>query len=141
MAQTLQPTRAPLLPLVTAVLLLWHLVLGADYLNDRFALLAEAPQISAQLVLPQIWAVVGWGLAVWLGLAAALFMIWRDDASVLLLFAATVSAVLAVAGDVLAGGAGEILGLPRLLVLAVLIAMPLLGWLYARARHASGHLN
>ena len=140
MAQTEQPARAPLLPLVTFLLLVWHLALGADYLNARVAVLDEAPQLSALLVLPQVWAVVGWGLAVWLGLAAVLFMIWRDDASVLLLFAATVSAVLAVVGDVLAGGSGDLLGLPRLAVLAALVVVPLLGWLYARARHASGHL-
>jgi hypothetical protein len=141
MPQTTPPPRAPLLPLISFALMLWHLALGADYLNGRFALTADAPQLMAALVLPQLWAIVAWGLAVWLGLAAAVFLLFRDDAAVLLLFAAAVSALVAGVGDVLAGGAGDLLGLPRLAVLAALVVVPLLGWIYTRARHASGHLT
>lgn len=141
MAQSTDLPRAPMLPLMTVLLLLWHLALGADYLNARFDLAAEVPQLSAALVLPQLWAIVAWGLAVWLGLAASLFLMFRDDAAVLLLFAAAVAAVVSVAGDVVAGGAGDLLGLPRLLVLGALVVVPLIGWIYTRARHASGHLT
>ena len=141
MAQTQTPERAPLLPLMTALLLLWHLALAADYANARFVMDADLPQLTAALVLGQLWSVVGWGLAVWLGLAGALFMVWRDDASVLLLFAAAVSAAVAVTGDLLAGGTGDLLGMSRLAVLVALVAVPLVGWLYALARHASGHLT
>jgi hypothetical protein len=141
MPQTLDPPRDPLLPLMTVVLVLWHLALGADYLNARLGVMADLPQLTAALVLPQLWATVAWGLAVWLGLAGALFVMFRDDASVLLLFAAAVAAAVGGAGDVLAGGAGLLLGLPRMAVLAALVAVPLIGWIYTRARHASGHLT
>jgi len=136
-----RPALAPMLMPVTLGLLLWHLLLGADYVNARLAIDPGLPQLTLALELHTLWALVGWALAVWLGLGAALFMLWRDDASVLLLFAAAVSAGLAVAGDVLAGGAGALLGLPRVAVLAALVVVPMAGWLYARARHASGHLT
>jgi len=141
MPQTPIPARDPLLPLATFFLLVWHLALAGDYLNARFIMDDSLPQLTAALALPQIWATVGWGMAVWTGLAAALFLLWRDDAAVLLLFAAGVSAALAAAGDILAGGAGAILSLPRFVVLGAVIAVPVLGWLYGRARHASGHLT
>lgn len=137
--QTLPP--APVLPLAIAVLLLWHLALAADYANAKLALVPGLPELTAQMALPQLWAVVGWGLAVWLGLLAALFLLWRDDAAVLLLFAAAVGALLAVIGDVISGASAPIWGLPRALVLVPLATMPLIGWLYTRARHASGHLT
>jgi hypothetical protein len=141
MAQTPNPPRDPLLPFMTVVLVLWHLTLGADYLNARFALVATAPELTTALVLPQLWATVAWGLAVWLGLAGSLFLIFRDDAAVLLLFAAAVSALTSGAGDMMAGGVGDLLGLPRLAVLSALFIVPLIGWIYTRARHASGHLT
>jgi hypothetical protein len=141
MAQTQTPPRDPVLPLMTAALLLWHLALGADYLNARFDLVPNVPELTSALVLPQLWATVAWGLAVWLGLAASLFLVFRDDASVLLLFAAAVSAVVSGAGDLMAGGSGDLLSLPRLGVLAALVLVPLIGWIYTRARHASGHLT
>jgi hypothetical protein len=145
MSQTQDLSPAPMLPLVTGILLVWHLALGADYLNARLDWLAGAPQVTLALALPQIWASVAWGLAVWLGLAASVFLIFRDDAAVLLLFAAAVSALVAGVGDVLATGtslgADDILGLPRLAVLAALVVVPVVGWIYTRARHASGHLT
>lgn len=139
MPQTL--AKAPMLPVVTLLLLLWQLALAGDYANAKLALAPGLPELTAQLALPQIWAMVGWGIAVWLGLLAALFLVWRDDAAVLLLFAAAVAAGLAVAGDALAGGTGPLLGLPRPVVGALVILVPAAGWLYARARHASGHLT
>lgn len=132
---------APFLPVIAALLLLWHLALAADYLNARFLLVEGLPGLTAALALPQLWASVGWGLAVWLGLAGALFLVFRDDAGVLFLFAAAVGAALGAAGDVQAAGEGALLGLPRPAVLTVLVAVPLAGWIYARARHASGHLT
>lgn len=133
--------KAPMLPVATLALFLWHLALAADYANAKLALAEGLPGLTAALVLPQLWAMVGWGLAVWLGLLAALFLLWRDDAAVLLLFAAAVAAVLAAAGDWAAGGTAPLLGLPRPLVWAALILVPAAGWLYTRARHASGHLT
>lgn len=131
----------PFLPVIAALLVIWHLALAADYLNARFLMDATLPGLTAALALPQLWATVGWGLAVWLGLAGALFLAFRDDAGVLILFAAAVGAALGAAGDVLAQGQGALLGLPRPAVLAVLVAVPLAGWIYARARRASGHLT
>ncbi len=141
MPQTPTPARAPLLSLATFALLLWHLALAAEYLNARFLMVPDLPQLTAGLALTEIWAVVAWGMAVWIGLVAALFMLGRDDASVLMMFAAALSALVAVGGDLLAGGTGDLAGLPRLTVLILLVAVPAVGWLYARARHASGHLT
>ena len=132
---------APMLPLIAALLVIWHLGLAADYLNVRFLWAADLPGVTGALALPQLWATVGWGLAVWLGLAGAIFLALRDDAGVLILFAAAVGAAMGAAGDWLAGGAGAILGLPRLAVLAALVVVPCAGYIYARARRASGHLT
>jgi hypothetical protein len=130
-----------MLRVIATLLVIWHAGLALDYLNLRLEWDAALPSLTGALMLPQLWATVGWGLAVWLGLAGSLFVAARDDAGVLLLFAAGVGAALGAAGDVLAGGTGPLLGLPRPVVLAVLVAVPLAGWLYARARHASGHLT
>jgi hypothetical protein len=132
---------APMLRLIATLLLIWHLALALDYLNARFLWDPSLPSLTAALMLPQVWATVGWGLAIWLGLAASAFVAARDDAGVLMLFAAAVGAALAGAGDLMAGGVQPIAGLPRWAALAVLVAVPLAGWLYARARHASGHLT
>lgn len=141
MARKAPPPADPLLPPVTFGLTLWHLALAADYLNARYGLTDAAPALTAALVLPQLWAGVAWGLAVWLGAVASLFLLARDDASTLLYFAAAVAALTAAAGDRMAGGVDDLLGLPRLMVWAALILVPALAWLYTRARHASGHLT
>lgn len=135
------PARDPWMPVLTYALMLWHLALAADYMNARLALNAEAPQLTAALALPQVWAVVGWGLAVWLGLLASVFLMLRDDAAVLLFFAAAAGAAAAGAGDIAADGTGVLIGLPRPAVLAAMVLVPALGWIYTRARHASGHLT
>jgi hypothetical protein len=130
-----------MLPLIASLLVIWHLGLAADYLNVRFAWDTSLPTLTGALVLPQLWATVGWGLAVWLGLAGALFVAARDDAGVLILFAAAVGAALGAAGDLMAGGEGALFGLPRPAGLAVPVLVPFAGYIYARARHASGHLT
>lgn len=132
---------APMLPLVAAVLVIWHLALAGDYLNARFVWDPSLPTLTGLWVLTPLWVDVAWGMAVWLGLAGALFVAARDDAGVLLLFAAGVAALAAGFGDMRAGGTDAALGLPRLAVWAVLTLVPLAGWVYARARHASGHLT
>lgn len=141
MPATATPARDPLLALAALVLVIWHILLAADYVNAKFLLVEGQPELTAHLLLPQLWATVGWGMAVWLGLLGALFLIWRDDASVLLLFAAGLAAAVAVAGDVLAGGESALLGLPRVALWVLVIAVPALGWLFARSRKAAGVLN
>lgn len=133
-----------LLP-VALLLVLWHGALALDYLNLWFDLFAPAPAVMPALPLDALWLRVGWAMAVWLGLLAAVFLLFRDDASVLLLFAAAVSMLATLAG-VVAGGGGVALsgplaelGWPGLA--AGLALVPLLGWLYARWQKRRGVLH
>ncbi len=131
---------APFLAPISWGVMLWFTALAADYLIHRLALIPAWQGLTGALVLPDLVATVGWGLAVWLGFAAALFLLARDDACVLLFFAAAVGSAFAVWGDWRAGAAAPILGLPRAVVLALVVLIPTAAWLYSRARHASGHL-
>ena len=82
---------------------------------------------------------------VWLGLLAAVFLLFRDDASVLLLFAAAVAMLATLVGVIASGGAVALsgplaaLGWPGLV--ACLALVPLLGWLYARWQKRRGALH
>jgi len=135
MPHALSPRPWHLLP-VALVLVLWHGALAFDYLNLRFGLFTATPVLMADLPLEALWLKVAWGMAVWLGLLGAFFLLISDDASVLLMFAAAVAMLLTLAG--IATGTGveamsgplAMLGWPGLV--AGLALVPLLGWLYAR---------
>lgn len=132
MARPTAPAPAHLLP-IALMLLIWHGLLGADYVIARFGLgQPDWPSLMPGLPLGAIWLQVAWSLGVWLGVAAALFLALRDDASVLLFFAAAV-AELALAVGLFPAVA------PALLVALVLV--PLLGWFYARALNRRGVLH
>jgi len=133
-----------LLP-VALLLVLWHGALGFDYLNARFDLFAASPVLMEALPLSALWLKVVWGMAVWLGLLGAFFLLFGDDASVLLLFAAAVLMLAALAGIVL-GGVPVVLAGPLALpgwygLAAGLALVPLLGWLYARWQKRQGVLH
>lgn len=143
MAHPTAPAPSHLFP-VALLLLLWHGVLAADYVIDRFALgSADWPALMAALPLDALWLRVVWALGVWLGLAAAFFLALRDDASVLLFFAAAGAEAALVAGLMSAGAAAPDLPLPLPLnaLLAALVLVPLLGWIYARALNRAGALH
>lgn len=133
-----------LLP-VALLLVLWHGALAFDYINARFDLFVALPRLMDSLPLPDLWMKVVWAMAVWLGLLAGIFLLWSDDASVLLIFAASMAMVAAIAGILLAqgpvvlGGVFALVGWPCLA--AGLVLVPLLGWLYARWQKRCGVLH
>lgn len=141
MPPTVQTARPAHLTLVALVLIFWHLTLALDYLNLRFVLHPEAPEIMSLLPFQALWAHVAWAMTVWLGLAGALFLIWRDDAAVLLLFAAAVAVVALLAGLMPAMDIAELGELPLAGLIPALVVVPLAGWLYARSLKRAGVLH
>jgi len=132
MARSTTPAPAHLVP-VALILLIWHGLLGADYVIARFGLgQADWPALMATLPLGAIWLQVAWGLGVWLGVAAALFLALKDDASVLLFFAAAMAEVVL---------AVPLFGAVPPALLAALVLVPLAGWFYARALNRRGALH
>lgn len=131
------------LPVLAVLLVLWHAGLALDYVNLRFALGLDLPALMAVLPLDPLAARVGFTMAIWLGLAGALFLLFADDAAVLLLFAAGLSALAAlVLGGGLAGWLPLAFGdLALSLPMAALALVPALGWLYARALKRRGVLH
>lgn len=133
------------LALAALVLVIWHLALAADYVIARFALAPvlgadELPALMPLLPLGALWMQACWVAGVVLGLVAALFLALRDDASVLLFFAAFVAMAACTAGFAFAPAAS--LAGPALWATgAVLALVPLLGWLYARALNRGGVLH
>jgi hypothetical protein len=126
-------TAAPAhLGVLTILFLVWHLLLAIDYVIVRFDLAQLDPSLDAVFTLAPGWAQVAWALGVWLGLIASLFMLFRDNAAVLVFFAAFVGMVVAVIGAERMAMPVDFLGLPRFAVYALLIAVPLIGWLYTR---------
>ncbi|MCA0204486.1 hypothetical protein [Pararhodobacter sp.] len=141
MARSTEPAPSHLLP-VALILLVWHGLLAADYVIERFALGAEGwPALMALMPLDALWLQVTWALGVWLGLVAALFLMLKDDASVLLFFFATAFQVAMAAGVFLAAPPVLLLPLPLAVVLPVLVVFPLFGWLYARSLNRRGCLH
>ncbi|PVH30594.1 hypothetical protein [Pararhodobacter oceanensis] len=125
------PTPATLVP-ISLVLLLFFGILGADYILERFALGdPDWPALMRTLPLEAVWLKVAWAMTVWLGVAAAFFLLIRDNASVLLFFAAMIAALVLSAGLYATPAAAT--ALPMGAVLATLVIVPGLGWIYARA--------
>ena len=135
-------TAAPAhLGLIAFLLLVWHGVLATDYIVVRFGLGLELPSLTLAMESGAVWARIGWALGVWLGLIAAIFAMMRDDAAVLIFFAAFLSFVAAVLGAEMAGLPAELLGLPRHGVLGLLVLVPLIGWIYTRSMKRAGVLH
>ena len=125
---------------IALVLLIWHAGLGADYVVARFAMdMPGWPAIMPALPLSALWLTVAWSMAVWLGALAALFLILRDNASVLLFFAAAVAQLAVTVG--LRGADGAVFGLPIPAFTALCILPPLAGWIYARTLNRRGLLH
>jgi len=133
--------RRPAPAALTVLALVTTLAFGAlagDYLNLRFDLRPDLPSIAMAADLSQVWARVGWLLAIWLGLAGALCLWVREDAAVLIFFGAAVGALVALAG--LARPPG---GLPEMSGLALVggvAALAVLAWIWARALRIGGYL-
>ncbi len=141
MARPTAPAPAHLLPFAL-LLLLWHGLLGADYVIERFDYGAEGwPALMALMPLDALWLRVVWAMGVWLGVAAALFLMLRDDASVLLFFAAAAAQVALALGLILNAPPVLLLPVPLPAVLAALVVVPLVGWLYARTQNRHGVLH
>ncbi|MCB1388725.1 MAG: hypothetical protein H6898_17235 [Rhodobacter sp.] len=141
MARPTAPAPAHLLPFAL-LLLIWHGLLGADYVIQRFALGADDwPALMPLMPLDAMWLQVTWALGVWLGVAAAAFLALRDDASVLLFFAAAAFELAMSVGVYLAAPPVTMLPVPLPLLLGLLVLVPLFGWLYARALNRRGVLH
>lgn len=141
MARNLAPPPTPS-GLVTIALILFvlHALLGADYVITRFQLGAEHwPSVMRFLPLEALWLKVVWAMAVWLGVAAAFFLLIRDNASVLLFFATTVCGIALAAALYATPAPGLIVPLPGLL--GAMIIVPGLAWIYARALNRNGALH
>ncbi|GAB1377605.1 hypothetical protein [Pararhodobacter sp.] len=141
MARSTEPAPSHLVP-VALILLVWHGLLAADYVIDRFVLGAPGwPALMALMPLDALWLQVTWALGVWLGLVAALFLMLKDDASVLLFFFAMAFEVALALGVFLAAPPVLMLPVPLAVILPVLVAFPLFGWLYARSLNRRGCLH
>lgn len=122
-------------------LLVWHGALAADYLALRFAPGGDWPGLLPLLPVAALWVSVAWSLGVWLGLAGAVFLTLRDDAAVLLLFAAMAAMAAAQVGLARAEPPETVFGLPWPAVSIALAVVPLAGWLYARGQKRRGILH
>jgi hypothetical protein len=80
---------------------------------------------------------LGWIMAVWLGLAGALCLWWREDASVLIFFFAAVAALVALAGVPRVGLVPDPAGAAIAGWVAVVAAA---AWWQARSLKMSGYL-
>ena len=141
MARNLTPPTTPsgLVP-IAVILVLFHAILGADYVVTRFALgSADWPSVMQMLPLDALWLKVIWAMAVWLGVAAAFFLLIRDNASVLLFFATTLCGIALAATLYAAPAPGLIVPLPGLL--GAMVIVPGLAWIYARALNRNGVLH
>jgi CHASE2 domain-containing sensor protein len=133
------PAPSHLVPLAL-VLLIWHGVLVADYVIERFDLgQPNWPALMAALPLDTLWLKVAWALGTWLGFGAAFFLMLRDNASVLLFFAAAVAFGATAIGTYAIPAAG--VALPLAPILAALVLVPALGWIYARTLNRRGVLH
>jgi hypothetical protein len=124
------PTHLVLLGLL---LFVWHVLLALDYVIARFGLAVDLPSVDIVFTVVPGWAQVGWALGIWLGLVASIFAMMRDDAAVLLFFAAFVGMLVAVIGAETSRPPAEILGLHRHAVFGPLVLVPLVGWIYTRS--------
>lgn len=141
MARIQTPPPFHLLPVALA-LLLWQGLLAADYTITRYAMGEDGwPALMALVPMDALWLRVIWALGVWLGFGAAFFLVLRDNASVLLFFAAAVAFAVAGAGMIQTAPPVLLLPLPLPAIVATLVLLPLAGWLYARGLNRRGVLR
>jgi len=133
MTRSVSATAPGHLVFLAVLFLIWFTVLAADYLIVRFALPVDVPSLDAAFRWTPGWAQVGWALNIWLGLVASIFALMRDDAAVLLFFAAFLGALAAVLGGVIVGLPPLILGINQWAVFAAVLLVPLIGWIYTRS--------
>ncbi|GAB4259096.1 MAG: hypothetical protein Kow0013_01510 [Pararhodobacter sp.] len=138
MARSTTPAPAALTP-IALILLLWHAGFAADYVVTRFGLGEGLPGIMHLLPLSALWLKVAWAMAVWLGFGAAFFLVLRDNASVILFFAAAVAALVVTVG--LYPQAMPALPVPLLALCVPMVVLPAFGWVYARALNRNGVLH
>lgn len=125
----IRPTPPAHLRLVAVLLVVFFALLALDYLALRLSFALPLPAIHAALGFPAAWVSAVWTAGVWLGLLAAALLFSASRASVLIF---VLVAVLMAVTAASATGSDAIAGLSRPVAWAVLILVPLLGWLYAR---------
>ena len=121
--------------------LIWHGALAVDYLLVRFPMGLDLPSLQPAVEGAPGWARISWALGIWLGLIAAIFAMMRDDAAVLLFFAACIGMAVAVVGAELSSPPELLFNLPRQAVYAALVLVPFFGWIYTRAMKRAAVLH
>ena len=131
--------------------LLWSAFGCFDYVKTRMRdtdyLASMMPTVDPNVMLAWIdgfplWAQVGWGLGVWMGLIGSVLLLVRNRNAVPFFGLSRLGAILglgyqAVAAPPLAGAEGPMGNLMPWIIIAVCLAL----FLYARAQRASGVLR
>jgi hypothetical protein len=129
--------------------LLWNGLGSTDYLLTRMRntdyLQAVMPDVDPQAMLAYvdgfpIWASIGWGLGVWLGLAGSVLLLMRSRHAVLAFGLSLIGAVVGL-GYQLANPMSGVTGFMASGVPIVIIAIALALFLYARAIEKKGVLR
>jgi hypothetical protein len=142
--------RAPAHLWIVGILsLLWNAMGCVDYLLTRMRstdyLKSMMPDVDPQAMLSYIdglpiWASIGWGLGVWLGLAGSLLLLMRSRHAVLAFGVSFIGAVLGL-GYQLARPMPQVTGFMAKGMPIVIIAIALALFLYARASEKKGLLR
>jgi hypothetical protein len=129
--------------------LLWNAIGCADYLLTRMRntdyLKSMMPDVDPQAMLAYvdgfpIWASIGWGLGVWLGLAGSLFLLMRSRHTVLAFGLSLIGAILGL-GYQLANPMPGVTGFMATGMPIVIIVIALALFLYARGIEKKGLLR
>lgn len=149
MQDTMQ-TRVPThLWIVGGLSLLWSAFGCYDYLMTRMRdtdyLASMMPDVDPQAMLAYIdgfplWAQIGWGLGVWLGLAGAVLLLIRNRYAVWAYGLSLVGAILGL-GYQLANPMPQLSGAMNMMMPIGIILISLLLFLYARAQDKKGVLR
>ena len=131
---TLPAAPAGFLP-ITALVLLVQGALVADYLNLRLALGFDLPSLVAVFDEGAVWVGWAWALAIWAGFGGAVLLALRDGGAPVVLFLSALAALVCVLGAALTDHAPlvDFLGVPWPVMAALVVGVPGLGWIYARA--------
>ncbi len=141
MASSAQARTPVHLWIVGVLALLWNAVGCYDYLMTRMRntdyLKSMMPDVDPQAMLAYvdgfpIWASIGWGLGVWLGLAGSVLLVMRNRHAVLALGLSLLGAVLGL-GYQLARPMPGVTGFMATGMPIVIILIALALYLYARA--------
>ena len=149
MASSAQARTPVHLWIVGVLALLWNAVGCYDYLMTRMRntdyLKSMMPDVDPQAMLAYvdgfpIWASIGWGLGVWLGLAGSVLLVMRNRHAVLALGLSLLGAVLGL-GYQLARPMPGVTGFMATGMPIVIILIALALYLYARAMEKKGVLR